>query len=298
MNTQPKKSEMPEVYYKDPDGHHVLSYDYNGYLVPPFPNVDERLDKLPNMSIRDDDIILLSYMKSGCHWVWEISNMLRRNCTEYEKNLKDIGMLELTDQDVIDTQPSPRVLNSHMLLEHLPRELLTKKTKILFVMRNPRDIIVSSYHHIFQMQNFYKYDGNWNSYFDLYMKGQVNYGKWFDYMLEWEKVFKKYPELPVLLIKYEDIKKDPVGKIAELAEFIGVEKNEEFFKEVADKCSFNKMKMHKSRGGDSFRTPGASLYRKGVVGDWKNWFTVRQNELFEEEYKKFKEKTEMFNIFD
>lgn len=35
----------------------------------------------------------------------------------------------------------------------------------------------------------------------------MNYGKWFDYMLEWEKVFKKYPELPVLLIKYEDIKK-------------------------------------------------------------------------------------------
>lgn len=56
---------MPEVYYKDPDGHQVLSYDYHGYLVPPFPNVDERLDKLPNMSIRDDDIILLSYMKSG-----------------------------------------------------------------------------------------------------------------------------------------------------------------------------------------------------------------------------------------
>ena len=56
---------MPEVFYKDADGHQVLSYDYHGFLVPPFPDVGERLDKLPDMLIRDDDIILLSYMKTG-----------------------------------------------------------------------------------------------------------------------------------------------------------------------------------------------------------------------------------------
>ena len=98
--------------------------------------------------------------------------MLLRGCAEYEKNTKDVGMLELQDQSVIETMTSPRVLNSHMMLEHLPRDLLTKKTKVIFVMRNPRDAIVSSYHHIYQMKDFYKYDGNWNGYFELYMKGQ------------------------------------------------------------------------------------------------------------------------------
>nr|BBB86724.1 sulfotransferase [Watasenia scintillans] len=289
---------MPEVFKKDPDGHELLSFDYNGFLVPPWENVGERLDKLPDMTLRNDDAILLSYMKSGCHWVWEISNMLRRGHCEYEPNLKDVVMLELSDQSEVDLQPSPRVLNSHMMFEHLPRDMLAKRTKMIFVMRNPRDIVVSSYHHIYQMKDFYKYDGNWNGYFDLYMKGQVNYGKWFDYMLEWEKFFKSHPDYPVLFIKYEDMKKDPIGKIGELAEFFGLEKNEAFFKEVAEKCSFNKMKQHKALDKELFRTPGATLYRKGVVGDWKNWFTVRQNELFEEEYSKFKKKTEMFNVFD
>ena len=58
---------------------------------------------------------------------------------------------------------------------------------------------------------------------------------------------------------------EPIGKTAELAEFLGLEKNEEFFKEVAEQCSFKKMKASKAKDTESFRTPGASLYRKGRV---------------------------------
>ncbi|CAI9727024.1 sulfotransferase family cytosolic 1B member 1-like [Octopus vulgaris] len=289
---------MPEVFYKDPAGYELLSYDYNGFLVPPFPNVHENLEKLPDMAIRNDDVFLLGYMKAGCHWMWEISGMLLKGSAEYSLQDKTAAMLERAPQASLDQLPSPRVLNSHLHLHHLPREIFTKKPKMVFMTRNPRDIAVSSYHHLFQMAELYHYDGDWNGYFHLITEGKVNYGNWFQYMLQWEKDIKDHPELPILILRYEDVKKDPIGIIAKLAEFLELPRNDQLFQDIADKCSFSKMKAAKPAYTSQFRSPSASLFRKGVVGDWKNWFTVSQHEIFQTECENFKKQSTLFNIMD
>ncbi|XP_029640190.1 sulfotransferase family cytosolic 1B member 1-like [Octopus sinensis] len=285
---------MPEVYHKDPAGCQILSYDYNGFLVPSFPNVQENMDRLPDMPVRDDDVFLLGYFKAGCHWMWEISGMLLNGSAEYSSLSKDIAMMEYASQDQIDQLPSPRVLNNHLLLHHLPREIFTKKSKMIFMTRNPRDIAVSAYHHTFQLNSFYHYDGDWKGFFEMFLEGKLNYGNWFQYMLQWEKDIKDHPDLPILIVKYEDLKKDPVGNVAKVSKFLGLPKNDQLFKDIADKCSFSKMRVAKQEG-DILRTSGESLYRKGVVGDWKNWFTVSQNERFQVECDKFDKQSTLFN---
>ncbi|GMR62061.1 hypothetical protein PMAYCL1PPCAC_32256, partial [Pristionchus mayeri] len=54
-------------------------------------------------------------------------------------------------------------------------------------------------------------------------------------------------------------------------------------------CSFKSMKSNKAcsrEGVASFDNKISTFMRKGVVGDWKNYFTVNQNAAFEELYKK------------
>ncbi|XP_036361208.1 sulfotransferase 6B1 isoform X1 [Octopus sinensis] len=286
---------MPEVYHKDPAGCQLLSYDYNGFLVPPFPNVQEHLDKLPDMPVRDDDVFLLGYMKSGCHWMWEIAGMLVNGSADYNPEQKGVAMMELMDQEKLDQLPSPRVLNNHMFFHHLPREILTKKSKMILMTRNPRDVAVSAYHHLFQLKFMYQYDGDWNGFFELFLDGKLNYGSWFEYTQQWEKDIKDHPELPILIVKYEDLKKDPVSNVAKVAEFLGLPKNDQLFEDIADKCSFAKMKAVKPLLPEFFRTPGESLFRKGVVGDWKNWFTVSQEERFQVECDKFDKQSTLFS---
>ncbi|GAB1600159.1 sulfotransferase 6B1-like [Argonauta hians] len=285
---------MPEIFHKDAAGNKIRSIDFHGFLIPPFPNVEEHLEKLPDMPLRDDDIFLLGYFKAGCHWMWEICGMLVKGSAEYNLNDKTEAMLEASGQELLDQLPSPRVLNNHLHLHHLPRQVLTKKPKMILMTRNPRDVAVSAFNHTFHLSKLYDYDGDWTNYFEIFFEGKVNYGNYFEYMLQWEKDIKNHPELPILIVKYEELKKDPVGGVTKVAQFLGLPNNSQLFKDIAEKCSFSNMKKVKPQKY-SLRSSESTLFRKGVVGDWKNWFTVAQNERFQVECDKFDQQSTLFS---
>lgn len=91
---------------------------------------------------------------AGTHWVWEIVHMLVSGRAEYEARTKEHLMVEMVELDTITSQPSPRFINSHLRLRHLPRELVTKRSKVIHLTRNPKDIVVSLYFHMTQMKHF------------------------------------------------------------------------------------------------------------------------------------------------
>lgn len=49
--------------------------------------------------------------------------------------------------DLAANTPRPRCIKSHLPLELLPRALWTVKPKIIYVARDPRDAMISYYHH-------------------------------------------------------------------------------------------------------------------------------------------------------
>ncbi|XP_050397661.1 sulfotransferase 1C2 isoform X2 [Patella vulgata] len=220
---------------------------------------------------------------AGTHWLFEICRMLLAGRLDVEVISKLNLMIELVAQDVLDQIESPRVLNSHVAFSDLPTDLAVKKPKIIYIRRNPKDVAVSFYNHSYKLKEFYDYNGEFKDYLELFVNGKVDYNSWFDKVLDWEKVIDNNTEYSILDLTYEDLKADPIAEIRKISDFLQVKRNEEFIKEICDACSFSKMQQRKGHimadgSGQS------NIYRKGEVGDWKNWFTVAQNEWFDRIY--------------
>nr|KAG5702329.1 hypothetical protein BaRGS_002996 [Batillaria attramentaria] len=167
-----------------------------------------------------------------------------------------------------------------------------KKVKVVYLMRNPKDTLVSMYNHQHGAKGRVGYHGTWDQFFFLVMTFGGWYGDWFDYVLDWERAVQSQTEVPILTSVYEDMKKDPVGQIEKLDKFLGYNRGRQLCEAVADACNFSKMKQVKDSQTSTevksrvFKENAPGFYRKGEIGDWKNWFTVAENELFDEVYKR------------
>ncbi len=86
-----------------------------------------------------------------------------------------------------------------------------------------------------------------------------------------QQLFENY-----LPLKYETFLSDPIQEAQKLLEFLEVESSPEIVLSCVQAASFEKLS-----GG---RTPGAedpnSFFRKGISGDWKNWFTESETRTF------------------
>ena len=84
---------------------------------------------------------------------------------------KEAGMLEFHHKlGGIDKLPSPRILNTHFWFELLPAEVLKKRTKLILLYRNPKDVTVSFYN-FHRSFDTYQYSGQFGNYLKLFQEG-------------------------------------------------------------------------------------------------------------------------------
>ena len=84
------------------------------------------------------------------------------------------NMLENQPHDSLAAIPNPRVLNSHLSIDWLPRQMLEKQCRIVFILRNPKDMAVSFYNHVKGIKS-YHYQGQWKDFFPFILKGESAY---------------------------------------------------------------------------------------------------------------------------
>ncbi|KAK3089831.1 hypothetical protein FSP39_006906 [Pinctada imbricata] len=109
---------------------------------------------------------------------------------------------------------------------------------------------------------------------------------WVSFHKDWLEFRDGNPDYPFLLLSYEDMKENTEDAVGRIAKFLKEDIDSEMISQIANKCEFQKMLTEKNSNLPPHFEMVTSLkehvfYRKGKVGDWKNWFTVSQNEEFD-----------------
>ncbi|XP_046582999.1 sulfotransferase 1B1-like [Haliotis rubra] len=213
----------------------------------------------------------------------------------YRNHLERLNQPEFRSTRYLDSLTSPRVMSSHLHLRYLPRQVCTNRTKIILLRRNPKSVAVSYYYTTKGMRSIegceaglvtvQDYDGKWEDYLQLFLDGEVPYGSYFDYLLDWETERTKHPELQVLDLTFEEMKQNPVLTVLKVAKFLGKEMTRQQAMSISDACNFQHLKTRdaddETRCMDMTWKEGYGTYRKGETQEWKKWFTTAQNVHFD-----------------
>ena len=262
-------------------------------------------DRFKTWKVRPDDIYVCSFPKNGTTWtqelVWLVQNEVDLEKAKSVPLDQRVPFLEapiiidfrkhelppFLQNDMIQpivNMPSPRIIKTHLHLCLLPDELLDK-SKVVLCLRNPKDTVVSYFHHQ-KLLLLHGYTGDFPSFFDLFMDNLLFYSPYFEYVKDiWSK--REHPNLCILF--YEDMKKDLAASLRKVARFLGKElKNEEA---LVDHLSFKKMKDNTAVNKDGGKKHGmcvndGNFMRKGEIGDWKNYFTEEMNKRMDEAVNK------------
>ncbi|KAJ6664606.1 hypothetical protein lerEdw1_006179 [Lerista edwardsae] len=267
---------------------------FNGGLYPAMTCRAETLKILDTFEARSDDVVLVGYPKTGTHWVGQILTELENASGKYdkeerqrrqqkEKELAVFPYLEFGDPDKFERMkqlPSRRIIKTHLAPKKIPKSIFQKKAKILVLFRNPKDTAVS-YFHFAKGMKLCPDEETWDDFFPDYITGNVSYGLYLDHIIEWNNYLD---DKNVMFITYEEVKQNEFLAFKRLAEFFDFSVSEQEIQSIVEKTSFKAMKEN---APVTHGEVGKHLFRKGIVGDWKNIFSKSQNEEMD---RKFEEK--------
>lgn len=248
-----------------------------------------------------EKIIVVGYPKSGNTWISRLTAEL--------VNCPVDGFLYSEHDEIavegLDRGSKYKLYKSHHQLNELKQEDL-EMAKIIYVIRDPRDISISGRSFFLSAGNIFK-KIDWSKEGSIYkivntvkmvanvtyhrtfgkiqMKNKMNkavlYGN--NEIHHWCRISWKdhlYPYLQhqnVLKIKYESALKDPLTEAKRILDFMGIEKPEEEISKIIDNQSFAKRKKQFASNNQSVK---ARFLRKGKGQQWKSKMSKKENQLF------------------
>ncbi|XP_066497565.1 amine sulfotransferase-like isoform X2 [Hoplias malabaricus] len=156
---------------------------YKGFVFPTYILLVEHIDSLQNFEIRDSDVFLVTYGRSGTIWTQNIiMSICDSECTdetEFPNNMKKMPWLEYPPGNMdYSTRASPRFFTSHLNTALMPPGLREKKPKIVYVARNPN----VSYFHFYRVWTKLETPRSFQEFLQEFIAGDVGGSSWFDHI--------------------------------------------------------------------------------------------------------------------
>jgi hypothetical protein len=133
---------------------------------------------------------------------------------------------------------------------------------VVYLLRDGRDAMVSYFHHLSATSGPVDF-------YDMVKTGRGLPGKWHEHV-------EAYVANPfgarMILIRYEDLRRDTLGQLKRFCEFAGIERSERVLARALEKTTFEKMRQKEQRTG--WETPwwpkDKPFIRRGAVGSFQD----------------------------
>jgi hypothetical protein len=221
-----------------------------------------------DITIFPDDVFLTSYPRSGNTWTrFLVGNLAYQNepvtFLTVERLVPD--MYKSSDR-VLRNLARPRIVKSHECFDPRYR-------KVIYIVRDPRDVAVSNYHWELKLRSVR--DGlPIEDFVPRWMEPEFwpRIGSWGDHVTSW--LSTRQGKKGFLLLRYEDLKKDPQRALAQVADFLGIEPSLERLQRAVELSSADNMrKLEKQESAQWVATTltrqDKPFVRNATSGGWK-----------------------------
>lgn len=236
---------------------------------------------------------IVSFPKSGRTWV-------RVMLSRYKQQLLGIPEFHLYLHRIYAESPAraPQILFSHGVGNyptnrrearwfHLLRWLGIEQdtvsrmdishcagARVVFLVRDPRDVVISYYHHRSKRLPSYRYRGDVGEFIRDRHFGIGHLVAWMNFLLEQARQYEH------LFVFYEDMRNDPRGELERILRFAGFDIDPAVVEDAVAFGSFENMKRLETQGsyGKELRQrisgdPNSMKVRKGRVGGYREELT-------------------------
>uniref|UniRef100_A0A673KLV8 Sulfotransferase n=1 Tax=Sinocyclocheilus rhinocerous TaxID=307959 RepID=A0A673KLV8_9TELE len=233
--------------------------------------------------------LLLFIVLAGTIWLQQILSLIEVKgdvtATNDQLNSERVPWIELLDSEKqFVSASSPRIHVSHLPYKFILLKIL--QSIVIYVARNPKDVLVS-YFHFHKFANMLETPKDFDTFFEKFMEGNVFGNCWFEHVKSW---CSHNDEMNFSYITYEEMIKDLQSVVERIASFLGRNLTPQQLNDVVEHSTFKNMKNNPQANYQQvpvnlLNHQQGAFMRKGTVGDWKNYFTVAQNERFDKVYQ-------------
>jgi hypothetical protein len=224
---------------------------------------------------RPDDVFVVSFPKSGTTLMQMMLYQLTTDGSMDFGRFDSVSpwfemSLGWRDPSLIARIPSPRIFKSHALFKKLPRGSL-----FLYLVRDPADVAVSSFHHHSPEAGL---AGDLARYLDRFLEDPSQFDAWARHIQSW---WPHRGDPNVLFLSYDQVIRDLEGTVRRVAAFCGFALREEEMPRILERCGLAFMKQHTEKLDPRSRQLGPQreeFIRKGRAGSGEEALSPAQRE--------------------
>lgn len=206
---------------------------------------------------------LVSFPRSGNTWVrtivCNITNPEARGNPEIFNEV--IPEVRLREVYKIRRKNNLKLIKSHMVFAK-------DVQKAVYVVRDGRDAVISYYHYTTTRKGS---NVGFSEWFDRYRRGLFG-PTWHAHVESWLSQGEKRLGSGMLVVRFEDLKKDTIGTAGRIVEFLGIDTTHDQLRSAVDMASLEQARTWEKNEKGKLLDSDASFYRGGKSGQWSSYF--------------------------
>lgn len=195
---------------------------------------------------RPTDVIVSPYAKCGTTWMQQIAHGLRsRGSMDFREITEVVPWIEIAHDMGLDLE-GPQVGEPRVFKSHCPWDAVPKGARYIYTIRDPRDAVVSLYR-FFEGWLFEPGSISIETFAsEFFLHGTMS-GRYWDHLAGW---WAQREREDVLILSFEDMKRDLAGTVRRVARFMGVDADQALLDLVIEQSSYEFMRAHERQFDD------------------------------------------------